>query len=168
MMTLLAVIGGVLGLAATGSAFLFIWMIYSKPADKSGAGLDPQPEAAVQAEGALSPEAVGDAKPRTAASLFRQAAPQLLQWTFFDYVLLALFLIGSLFLFTDLVAVLRDSASYPPYHYGYLLCGFVFTFAAALMMLLRLALVLALARGAQRLAGADHHQHEPNHAEHAK
>jgi len=64
--------------------------------------------------------------------------------------------------------VLRDSASYPPYHYGYLLCGFVFTFAAALMMLLRLALVLALARGAQRLAGADHHQHEPNHAEHAK
>ncbi len=83
MMTLLAVIGGVLGLAATGSAFLFIWMIYSKPADKSGAGLDPQPEAAVQAEGALSPEAVGDAKPRTAASLFRQAAPQLLQWTFF-------------------------------------------------------------------------------------
>lgn len=149
MMTLLAVTGGVLGLAATGSAVLFIWSIY-------------------QAGGAESSAAPGTEKPRSAAERLKQAAPQLLQWTFFDYVLLALFLIGSLFLFTDLVAVLRDSQLYPPYHYGYLLCGFVFTFGAALMLLIRLTLVLALARGAQRLAGTEHHQHEPNHAEHAK
>ncbi|TVY08295.1 hypothetical protein [Paenibacillus cremeus] len=128
MMTLLAILGGLIGLAVTASAVLFAWSLYSQR----------KPEAST-----------------------------LLRWTFFDYALFALFMIGSLFLFTDLIAVLRDSESYPPYHYGYLLCGFIFTFAGMVMMALRLAVTVSMGRAAGA-ASMPNHQHEPSQAEQAE
>ncbi|WP_248924950.1 hypothetical protein [Paenibacillus hamazuiensis] len=84
--------------------------------------------------------------------------PVLLKWTSFDYALIILFLIGSLFLFTDALAVIRDRESYPLYHYGYLLCGFVFTFLGMLFMVVRLALVLSMVRSGS-LRAPNHHNH---------
>jgi hypothetical protein len=92
--------------------------------------------------------------------------PDLLQWTVFDYALMILFAVGSLFLFTDALAVLRDRASYPMYHYGYLLCGFVFTFLGMFFMAVRLSLVFCMIR-AGRLSAANHHDH-PGQADQAE
>ncbi|MEK8130614.1 hypothetical protein WMW72_22160 [Paenibacillus filicis] len=150
MMTSLAIIGAVVGLLVTGSAiFLAVTVAMRPPAVLS----------------ADSQEQEGG-KPRVLDRI-KSAAPQLLQWTFFDYALLVLFLIGSLFLFTDLVAVLRDAESFPPYHAPYLLCGFIFTFAAALMMLVRLALVLTVTRQ-ESVGSPENQEHQPGHAHHAE
>ncbi|WP_159887176.1 hypothetical protein [Paenibacillus puerhi] len=150
MLTLLAVVGALVGLLVTGSAIFMAVKVRMSPAE----GM-PSEE-----------EQKSDAKP-SAADRLRSAAPQLLQWTFFDYALLVLFLIGSLFLFTDLLAALRDAESFPPYHVPYLLCGFIFTCAAALMMLVRLAAVLTVA-GGERVRRTEYQEHEPGHAQHAE
>ena len=146
MMTFLAVVGGVVGLTATGSAVLMGWTLYSQSK-------------------ASPPEAAENGDPLS--SFYLHAAPHLSRWTFFDYTLFALFVIGSLFLFTDLIAVLRDKDSFPPYHYGYLLCGFIFTLAGMLMMALRLVLTVSLSRTLRSAPVPDHHDH-PGHAEHAE
>ncbi|SDC24831.1 hypothetical protein SAMN02799630_00906 [Paenibacillus sp. UNCCL117] len=154
MMTLLAVIGALVGLLVTGSAIFMAVTAASRPRT------DDAPAEAV------AEDMAEEAKPRT-ADRWRNAAPQLMQWTFFDYALLVLFLIGSLFLFTDLIAALRDEASFPPYHVPYLLCGFIFTCAAALMMLARLSVVLAVARS-ERVRSPEYQEHKPGHAQHAE
>lgn len=123
MMTLLAVIGGLIGLAVTGSAVLLAWSVYTQ-----------------------------------------SKTHDLFRWTYFDYALLALFMVGSLFLFTDLIAVLRDASAFPPYHYGYLLCGFVFTFAGMLMMSVRLMLTVSLIRTGRPAPVPNHHE-QPSQAE---
>ncbi|MCP3775090.1 hypothetical protein NLX71_17595 [Paenibacillus sp. MZ04-78.2] len=174
MMMTLAWLGGAIGLIATGSAVLLAWTVYSR-AKAEAAPLAVPEEAA--AEDKANPEDSGNAAAQTkerpedrlslSAALVRQAGPHLARWTFFDYALLALFLIGSLFLFTDLLAVLRDAEQYPLYHFPYLLCGFVFTVAGMLMMLVRLALTLASVRSDRPLPAPDHQDH-PGHAEQAQ
>jgi hypothetical protein len=190
MMTFLAIIGAVIGLVVTGSAVYLAVIVTMRPAGAQTADVsfnelpstDVAPRTAASTETtsaettsteAISTDATAapaPAEPEDKPAILdrlRQAVPQLLQWTFFDYALLALFLIGSLFLFTDLVAVLRDLESFPPYHAPYLICGFIFTLAATLMMLVRLALVLAVARG-ERLPSAEHQKHQPGHTHHAE
>ncbi|SCW32844.1 hypothetical protein SAMN04487970_100323 [Paenibacillus tianmuensis] len=174
MMMTLAWFGGAIGLIVTGSAVLLAWTVYSRAQAEAAPSAVPE-EAAAQ--DTANPEDSGNAAVRTkerpedqpslSAVLVRQAGPHLARWTFFDYALLALFLIGSLFLFTDLLAVLRDAEQYPPYHFPYLLCGFVFTLAGMLMMLVRLALTIALVRSERPLPAPDHQDH-PGDAEQAQ
>ncbi len=69
----------------------------------------------------------------------------LLRWTVFDYAVLALVLIGLVFLLADVIGVIKDRDQYPYYHYGYLLSGFIFSLVGLVFMLVRLAMVLRLA-----------------------
>lgn len=69
----------------------------------------------------------------------------LLRWTVFDYAVLALVLIGLVFLLADVVGVMKDRDQYPYYHYGYLLSGFIFSFVGLIFLLVRLGMVLRLA-----------------------
>ncbi|XOK63427.1 hypothetical protein ACJ7K1_09995 [Paenibacillus elgii] len=160
MMMMLAWLGGAIGLVVTGSAVLLAWTVYSR------AQAEALPSAAPEGAAAQTEERPED-RPSLSAALVRQAGPHLARWTFFDYALLVLFAVGSLFLFTDLLAVLRDAEQYPPYHFAYLLCGFVFTLAGMLMMLVRLALTIASIRSERPLPAPDHQDH-PGHAEQAQ
>ena len=71
-------------------------------------------------------------------------APYLLRWTVLDYAGMLLSIMGLMFVFVDLIAVIRERESYPYYHYGYLACGFVFLLVSVLFLLLRLGFILAL------------------------
>ncbi|WP_426452392.1 hypothetical protein ACP26L_10060 [Paenibacillus sp. S-38] len=148
MMMVLAILGAVLGLAMTAAAVWMAWTVWS--AGRAGA--------------AAASNGAGGVKPGLLPHL-QAAVPR--QWTYFDYMLLLLFLTGSMFLFTDLIAVLRDAELFPPYHYGYLLCGFVFSFTGMLMMALRLFLVLN-SGGAGSTVPAEDHQNQPGEREHAE
>ncbi|MCG7213407.1 hypothetical protein [Paenibacillus mucilaginosus] len=148
MMMILAILGAALGLAATGTAVWMAWSVWS--AGRAGA--------------AAAADGTGGAKPGLLPHL-QAAVPR--QWTYFDYMLLLLFLTGSMFLFTDLIAVLRDAELFPPYHYGYLLCGFVFSFTGMLMMAVRLFLVLSSGASGS-VAPAENHQDQPGEREHAE
>ena len=64
------------------------------------------------------------------------------RWTVFDYFLLGLFLLGTLFLLSDVSAVMRDRDAYPYYHYGYVLSGFVYNTLAGIFLFVRLGLTL--------------------------
>ena len=88
------------------------------------------------------------------------------RWTVFDYAVLALFAFGMLFLLVDVLGVIRDRHDYPYWHYGYLLCGFIFSLLSMLFMLIRLAIVLKMIRPNHLSAINDHH--EPNDADGAK
>ncbi|KPV55111.1 hypothetical protein QJ48_34945 [Paenibacillus sp. A3] len=174
MMTMLAWLGGAIGLVVTGSAVLLAWSVYSRAQAEAVPSAVPEAAAAqdtADTEGggnaAVQTKERPEDQPSLSASLVRQAGPHLARWTFFDYALLALFAVGSLFLFTDLLAVLRDAEQYPPYHFPYLLCGFVFTLAGMLMMLVRLALTIASIRSERPLPAPDHQDH-PGHAEQAQ
>ncbi|WP_231885049.1 hypothetical protein [Paenibacillus elgii] len=160
LMTMLAWLGGAIGLVVTGSAVLLAWTVYSRAKTEAA-------PSAVPEEAAAQDMATPEEPPSISAALVRQAGPHLARWTFFDYALLALFVVGSLFLFTDLVAVLRDAEQYPPYHFAYLLCGFVFTLAGMIMMIVRLALTIASIRSERPLPAPDHQDH-PGHAEQAQ
>lgn len=69
----------------------------------------------------------------------------LLRWTVFDYAILALVLVGLVFLLVDVIGVINDRDQYPYYHYGYLLSGFIFSLMGLVFMLVRLTMVLRLA-----------------------
>lgn len=94
------------------------------------------------------------------------------RWTVFDYVLLAVFLIGALFLLADLIGVIRDKEAYPYYHYGYLLSGFAYQLIAGIGLVIRLGLTLRIAgdaRDASSIAPAvDQHHHEPDQTQEAE
>lgn len=150
MMTLLALLGGALGLAVTGSTVLLAWSIYARAQARKG-----------QQDGDENEP------PKNPSGWLQESAPHLLKWTYFDYALLVLFMIGSMFLFTDLIAVLRDADRYPPYHFGYLLCGFIFTLSGMLMLVVRFALTLSLVR-TDRGSLAPHHHDHPSQTEHAE
>ncbi|MGF9916124.1 hypothetical protein ABEX47_27450 [Paenibacillus ehimensis] len=168
MMTMLAWLGGAIGLVVTGSAVLLAWTVYSRAqAAASSASETADACDTVTPEAAVLTKERPENQPSLSSSLVREAGPFLARWTYFDYALLALFLVGSLFLFTDLLAVLRDAEQYPPYHFAYLLCGFVFTLAGMLMMLVRLALTIASVRSERPLPAPDHQDH-PGHAEQAQ
>ncbi|WP_156043134.1 hypothetical protein [Paenibacillus sp. UNC451MF] len=138
MKMILAILAGGVGLIVTASAVLLIWFVYQLRSNKE--------------------------QENTHSGQLPAVASLLLQWTFFDYALIGVFAIGSLFLFTDVLAVIRDADSYPLYHYGYLLCGFVFTLFGMLFMIARLAVVLSLVRTRGPVSSPDHHHH-PSHAD---
>jgi len=68
----------------------------------------------------------------------------LARWTAFDYVVLGLFVLGTLFLLADAVGVLRERDAYPFYHYGYLLSGLVYNALAGIFLFVRLGLTLKM------------------------
>jgi hypothetical protein len=76
--------------------------------------------------------------------MFTQA---LRQWTVFDYIILSVFILGTLFLLADLTAVLKDRQAYPYYHYGYLLSGFIYNLLAGIFLFVRLGLTFRLLGG---------------------
>ena len=135
----LAIMAGAVGLLVTGSAVVMAWLTLHQLHEKRNQGV---------AKGAL----------------LQGAFRPLLRWTFFDYMLIGVFVIGSLFLLTDVLAVMRDSSSYPLYHYGYLLCGFAFMVFGMLFMVLRLSLVLSLVRVESALL-VPNQDNQPNEAE---
>lgn len=89
----------------------------------------------------------------------------LLRWTVFDYALLLLTLSGLIFLLVDVIGVVKDRDLYPYYHYGYLLCGFIFTLLGVACMVGRMFLVLRLADPG---LPAPHQSDEPHQADHAE
>ncbi|TDF95895.1 hypothetical protein [Paenibacillus piri] len=147
MKLILAVAGGMIGLMVTASAIYLAWTVF--PYIKSRTNKE-------AAGGSLAERDF----------LCSQTTAAMMKWTYFDYALIGVFGIGSLFLFTDVVAVIRDSDSYPLYHYGYLLCGFVFTLFGMMFMVLRFTLVLRLVRPDRTAALPDNH-YEPSGAEQA-
>ncbi|WP_309123315.1 hypothetical protein [Paenibacillus sp.] len=66
------------------------------------------------------------------------------RWTVFDYLILAVFLIGTLFLLADAVGVMKDRDAYPYYHYGYLLSGLVYNALAGVFLFVRLGMTFRL------------------------
>jgi H+/Cl- antiporter ClcA len=87
-----------------------------------------------------------------------------LRWSFLDYAIIVVFLCGMLFLLAEVIAVMKDRQSFPFYHYGYLLCGFIFSLLGMLFMLARFTIVLRMVQGMERVAFINHH-HEPNNAD---
>jgi hypothetical protein len=86
-----------------------------------------------------------------------------LRWSFFDYGVIIVFLCGMLFLLAEVIAVLKDRQSFPYYHYGYLLCGFIFSLLGMLFMLARFTIVLRMVRDMDRISFINNHQ-KPNEA----
>ncbi|TLS53951.1 hypothetical protein FE782_00965 [Paenibacillus antri] len=66
------------------------------------------------------------------------------RWTVFDYLILAVFLIGTLFLLADVAGVMKDRDAYPYYHYGYLLSGLVYNALAGVFLFVRLGMTFRL------------------------
>lgn len=133
----LSIFAAVLGLAITGATVYTAWYVHQ--AQKRPAGN------------------------KQAASGPVESA--LLNWTVLDSAVLVSFGVGMVFLLVDLIAVMRDKDLYPPYHFGYLLSGFVFVLLAMISMFIRLIYVL-------RLAGspifASDQKHEPTEADKPK
>lgn len=139
MYVALEIAGGLLGLFVTGVAIFTAWLMYGKAAS-------------------LQKDAVYTARSE------HRTADLLLRWTLMDYAILLLFIVGMVFLFVDVLAMLRDRVSYPYYHYGYLLSGFVFSLLGMLFMLVRLAVILKLAQSNRPSLLPDDH-HEPHHTD---
>jgi hypothetical protein len=95
------------------------------------------------------------------------AGRHFLKWSFFDYAVLAVFLSGMVFLLTEAIAVVRDRASFPFHHYGYLLSGFGFSLLGMLFILARFIIVLRMVRGMDGASLVNDHQ-EPDEANAAK
>ncbi|MDF2962704.1 MAG: hypothetical protein K0S39_4439 [Paenibacillus sp.] len=150
MKLILAIVGGSMGLLVTASAVFMAWALFQHRKNQSN-----------------QEAAQGNLSDGETISSINAVSAVMLRWTFFDYALIAVFTIGSLFLFTDVIAVIRDAQSYPLYHYGYLLCGFVFTLFGMLFMVLRLAFVLTLVRP-DRPAGLPNNHNQPSGADQAE
>lgn len=144
MNLVLAIIGSILGIAVTAVSFYTAWVVRQLSKQK----------------------ATAEERAALASRLF-------LQWTMYDAAVLVLFCCGMLLLIADIVGVLRDRASYPLYHYGYLLCGVVFSALGMLFVLVRLAVVLQTGQAAKQHHGstngsgaaAPNQHHEPSHTD---
>ncbi|NOU97905.1 hypothetical protein GC093_32465 [Paenibacillus sp. LMG 31456] len=150
MKLILAIVGGSIGLLVSASAVFMAWALFQHHKTKS-----------------TQETVTGEPSEKMGITSGSAVSAAMLRWTFFDYALIAVFAIGSLFLFTDVIAVIRDAESYPLYHYGYLLCGFVFTLLGMLFMILRLAFVLSLVRSDRPVTVQDNHNH-PGSADQAE
>jgi magnesium-transporting ATPase (P-type) len=95
------------------------------------------------------------------------AARYFLRWSFFDYAVILVFLCGMIFLLVEVIAVLKDKASFPYHHYGYLLSGFIFSLLGMIFLLVRFVIVLRLVRDMDRFSFVNNH-HEPNKADTAE
>lgn len=89
-----------------------------------------------------------------------------MKWTWLDYAILLLFLVGMIFLLTDVIAVMRDAELYPAYHFGYLLSGFVFSALAMLFLFIRFAMTLKLIHSSRSLT--EKHHHKPTQTDHSE
>jgi len=141
MFIALAIFASVVGLFATGAAIFTAWA-FQASRGQGGAGASRE-------------------RPAPTAP----PSGWLLRWTVADYATILLFGFGFVFLLVDLIGVIRDRELYPLYHYGYLLCGFIFTLMGMLFAFARLAIVIWLAG---RIAGAGHQAGEPDQAEQAE
>ncbi|MGN7382972.1 Uncharacterised protein [Chlamydia abortus] len=133
MYTTWAIFAGVVGLIVTGAAVFTVWHVYfaaQQDADRQG-------------------------KPAPGHSLESRVSSYFLQWTVLDYVMLGLIVTGLLFLFVDLLAVMRNPGRFPYHHHAYLMVGFVFSFLGTLFMVVRLALTLQSIRPSA--TGEEHH-----------
>lgn len=92
------------------------------------------------------------------------AGQYFLKWSFLDYAIIIVFLSGMIFLLAELIAVMKDRQSFPFYHYGYLLSGFIFSFLGMIFMLARFTIVLRIVQRMDFVAFKNQH-HEPNHTE---
>lgn len=144
----LAVFASVLGLFVTGAAVVTAWGVYA--ALKRTNGTEPN-------------DSADSVKPAAAA-----AQSWLLRWTIADYAAVLLFGCGIVFLLADLAGVAGDRDQYPPYHYAYLLCGFVFSLLGMLFTIVRLAVVIRLASSTDGARPAVYHPHKPNEAQQAE
>lgn len=90
-----------------------------------------------------------------------------LKWSFMDYAIIIVFLSGMIFLLAELVAVLKDRQSFPFYHYGYLLSGFIFSIVGMLFLLARFTIVLRIVQRMEVAALKNNHR-EPNNADTAE
>jgi hypothetical protein len=100
-------------------------------------------------------------------SLSQLAGRYFLRWSMFDYAVLVVFLSGMLFLLSEVIAVLRDRQSFPYYHYGYLLSGFVFSLLGMLFVIVRLVIVLRMVRSIDPSTLINNHQ-KPNETDAAE
>lgn len=167
----LAIFGSILGLVVTGAAVYTAWMVHQLWKRQLPNTLE------VTVSGDSSSVHMREQEDVTAAELPQQraepqsqsaiAAQYLSRWTVWDYGVLGLFLIGIVLLAADLVAMLRDRAAYPDFHYTYLLCGIVFTIMSMLLLFARLAVVLSGVQTSQRSSSPQHH-HEPSHTDHTE
>lgn len=132
--TVLMIFAALIGLLITVSAIFTVWVIWHHARSLKG---DRQ------------------------GNLVKMTGQYLLKWTLMDYAILILFLSGMLFLFTDLLAVMRDREFYPSYHYRYLLSGFVFSLLGMIFMYVRLGIVLRLFRSNDVLSSPKHHNEPP-------
>ncbi|SEB75158.1 hypothetical protein [Paenibacillus sp. GP183] len=141
----LAIFGGFLGLVITGIALYTAWIIHQ-----------------LWKQQAASPRAFSSAE---------IAALYLSQWTVMDFAILGISAIGILLLAADLFAVMRDRASFPPYHIFYLLCGLIFSMMGVLLLIVRLFVVIGInrppAEASQSPISPNHHD-QPNDTDHAK
>jgi len=90
----------------------------------------------------------------------------MMKWTLLDYAVLLLIICGMLFLLADVIGVVHDRAQYPYWHYGYLLCGFIFTLLGMLFIVVRLSIVLNMVRPDHFPSVNDHHK--PDQTDSAK
>jgi hypothetical protein len=141
MEVMLAIFGGILGLAVTGASLYTAWAVRQLVKERGGT---PGDRAALTAK------------------LF-------LHWTVYDAAVIALFVCGTLLLIADAIGMLRDRQNYPLFHFGYLLCGIAFSVLGMAFVLIRLAAVLqaghrsaASAPQRERLAGGDAGSATPN------
>jgi hypothetical protein len=141
----LAIFGGLLGLLVTGISLYTAWIIHQ---------LWKQQAASLRA-----------------FSSAEIAARYLSQWTVMDFAILGVSAIGLLLLAADLFAVMRDRASFPPYHFFYLLCGLIFSMMGILLLVVRLFVVIGINRPhtetSQRPVSPEHHD-QPNNTDHAE
>jgi len=100
-------------------------------------------------------------------SISEIAGRYFLKWSFLDYAIIIVFLSGMLFLLAELISVLKDRESFPYYHYGYLISGFVFSMLGMLFLLARFTIVLRIAQRMEFVALKNHHR-EPNNTDTAE
>lgn len=148
MYTALAIFASLIGLFVTGAALFTAWFVYQER--KSPPAQQEESDANV---------------PESRPSMLQSMA-LLQRWMVWDWAVVLLFGTGAVFLFTDLIAVARDREQFPPYHYGYLLCGFIFCTMGMIFAFVRILTLLWLNRGSRSM-GADHSD-EPHHADHTE
>ncbi|WP_058303536.1 hypothetical protein [Gorillibacterium timonense] len=119
MFTLLAILGGMVGLFFIGLSVMTIRQFVVR-----------------------SPEGNGNHRLRLRNG--EETRKVLLRWNMADYLLLFPAAFAFLFLLVDVIAVLRDQSLFPDYHIGYLLCGFVLFLLSFGFLYARLLLAMTL------------------------
>lgn len=153
---MLALLGCIVGIAVSMAAFYIAWHVFAARKKQQ------QPVSLSNVESDPISAGTGEAVHHPLAA----AAGTLLRWTVLDGAVLALFVIGALILLADVIGIARDKDSYPFYHFGYLLCGVIFSVMGMLVMSVRLLALLQLVRLNQ--AASPNDQEQPNQRETAK